>query len=409
MKLSEITFKINGKLTGIDQNVAHFRADSRECGRGDLFFAIRGERHDGHDFVEDIYKKGGYAVTEHEIPFSPYISVENSKRALIDLAVAKVGSVFKIAITGSNGKTTTKEILSKLLEKHGKVLRTEGNFNTDIGISLSLLNGVEEPQFCVIEMGAQHPGEIERLSSIFPPDISVITSIGSAHSAFIDVAKEKSSIAIHTKLLVIHDGNSRLGDFGKKGKLYTESVKLDGYTDMNTLISFNGKPFILRGIWGEGQIKDLNMALSVIDRMNLNWNIEDLEKIILPDGRLKVEKIERYFIADDTYNASPESLFNSVQTVSRLGKAIWILAPMRELKDENLQKRLREIFEKFKPKHVFTFSNEENFYPFGEPYDFMKLLEILEENDFILVKGSRFYEMEKIVDEIKGGLKKLNG
>jgi len=404
LRLSEISRFLNGELIGEDREVKNFKSDSRQCGADDLFFALKGQNADGHDFVKEIYSKGSTAVVSRRIDFSPYILVEDVKKSMIDFARSKIKGSLKIAITGSNGKTTTKEFLFHLLSKHGRVLKTEGNLNTDVGISLSILNGISNPDFCVMEMGAQMPFDIEYLSSTFNPDISIITLAGSAHSAFIDVVKEKSSIAKHTKDFVIYDGDPRLALEGK-GVVYDQFVRLKGYDALKTIVEINGSRLILDGIWGDGQIKDLNMALTLLSRIGLTFSISDLENLEIPSSRMKVEKIGDYLLVDDTYNASPESFENTARTCANLGKVVWIIAPMKELKeDENLKNKFLSLYEELKPKHVFTFQNE-NFYPFGIPYNLDKFLNILEKNDVILVKGSRFYHMEDILKQIREALK----
>ncbi len=405
MKLSEVTFVVNGKLIGQDKTVFGFKSDSRECQAGDLFFALKGEKLDGHSFLKDVYSKGSFAVVDRKIDFSPYVIVDDVRKSMLNLAISKIEKSVKIAITGSNGKTTTKEIMASMLSNHGKVLKTEGNMNTDVGISLSILNGISNPDFSVIEMGAQKPGDIEILSSIFKPDVSAITLVGSAHSAFIDVPKEKSSIANHTKAVVIYDGDLRL-KLGNKGLVYTEFVKLEGYKDLKTLVKLNDKAFFLNGIWGAGQIKDLNMVLSVLQYLKIDFNPFDIEKIPIPESRMKFERIGKYFLVDDTYNASPESFINTAQTCANIGNAIWILAPMKELDMNEVKEKLMDAFSDLKPKVVFTVEND-GFYPFGIPYDLNEFLNVLDPNDVILVKGSRFYKMENIVKEIKEKLKKL--
>ncbi len=390
MKLSQIAVAVNGRLVGQDEDISNFKSDSRECQRSDLFFALKGEKLDGYDFLKDVYSRGSFAVVDRQTDFSPYLIVEDVRSSMLNLALSKIVNSTKIAITGSNGKTTTKEILSAMLSNHGRVLKTEGNMNTDVGISLSILNGCVNPDFAVIEIGAQKTGDIENLSSIFEPDISVITLVGSAHSAFIDVPKEKSSIANHTKKAVIYDGDTRLNLQGK-GVIYTEFVELKGYKDLKTLVKLDGKSLFLNGIWGTGQIKDLNMALSVLEYLKIDFNPTEIEKIQIPEGRMKFERMGKYFLVDDTYNASPESFMNTAETCANFGDVIWILAPMKELNTDGIKKKLMNVFLTLKPKAVFTIENDD-FYPFGIPYDLDKFLNILNSNDVILVKGSRFYQ-----------------
>ncbi len=400
MKLLEVAKVVDGKLRGIDAKIVHFRTDSRECKNGDLFFALKGKNFDGHEFVSDVYKCGAYAVVSREIYGNHHIVVKDVKSSLLELSRWKVRNAFKIAVTGSSGKTTTKEILAFLLAKHGTVCKTIGNMNTYVGVSLSILNGIDDPDFCVIEIGAQFPGDIAETAMIFEPDLSIITSIGSSHSAFIDVMKEKASISKWTKEVVIYDGNEGIKLLiGRKGKVFTRHIDWVKHVGLETQIAIEDKELNLKGIWGKGQIKDLEMALSVMDEMNLSWSIDDLRGFLLPKGRMNFENINGYTIVNDTYNASPESLYNTVEVASKIGQTVWVLAPMEEISMDDLKNKLMDIFNKFPPKAVFTIKN--GFYPFGYPYTLKRFLDIIEPGDIIIVKGSRVYEMERILQEIR--------
>lgn len=403
MKLSEVAKVINGKLRGIDAEIMHFRTDSRECKEGDLFFALKGKKLDGHEFVSDAYKRGAYAVVDREIQGNHHIIVKDVKSSLLGLSRWKVRNAFKIAITGSNGKTTTKEILASLLEKHGVVCKTVGNMNTYVGVSLSILNGIDDPDFCVIEIGAQFPGDVAEIAMTFEPELSIITSIGSSHSEFINVIKEKTSISKWTKGVTICDEDESIRLLiGSKGKSFTRHIDLVRHRGFETQIVIANDELSLRGVWGEGQIKDLEMALSAMDEMNLSWSINDLKRLLLPEGRMNFESINGYVIVDDTYNASPESLYNTVEVASKIGRTVWILAPMEEIGVKDLKEKLINIFNRFRPKDVFTIKN--GFYPFGRPYALEKFLDIIDPGDIIIVKGSRVYKMERILEEIRRAL-----
>ncbi len=405
MKLFEISQILHGRLIGDDKETSFFCSDSRKCQSGSLFFALKGKKTDGHNFVCEVYKNGGFAVVNHVIKGSSHIVVKDVRASLMNLSTWKLRKTFKIAITGSNGKTTTKNMIASLLENHGRVCKTIENFNTDVGISLSVLNGPKNPKYCVMEIGASSPGDVESVSKIFKPDLSVITSIGSSHSAFMDVVREKSSISKDTKGVVIYDGDERIKEKIKsKGKIFENHIREVEYKNLNTLVKIGDEEVELNGIWGIGQIKDLELALNVMNELKLKWTSKDLKKLSFSKGRMRFERIGDYTIVDDTYNANLESLENVAKAAFDLKgrNVIWVLSPMKEIKIDCLSEKLMNIFKRFRPKDVFTIG--EFFYPFGRSYAIKKIMKTLKPNDIVIVKGSRVCKMEKVVEEIKEAL-----
>jgi len=401
LKLSEISQIIDGKLFGDDAEISSFCSDSRECQKNALFFALKGEKTDGHNFVKEVYRIGGFAVVSHEIRGASHVIVKDVHASLMNLAAWKVRKAFKIAITGSNGKTTTKNLIASLLGNHGNVCRSVGNFNTDVGISLSILNGPENPKYCVVEIGARFQGDVGKVAKIFVPDLSVITSVGSSHSSLMDVVREKSSISDYTKRFVIYDGNELLKRrINGKGRIFKKHVCAVEYKGLNTFAKIGKDEVKLNGVWGKGQIKDLELALSVMDELKLKWGLRDLKNLSLPEGRMCFKRIADYTLVDDTYNANLESLENVAKAAFDLrGRGVvWILAPMKEIKIEGLNVKLMNIFNQFRPRDVFTVG--EKFYPFGRAYSIEKITKILKPNDIMIVKGSRAYKMEKVLEEI---------
>ena len=160
--------------------------DSRQVGSGYLFVAIPGEKVDGHKFIPDVFAKGAAAVLSEqqlEDPAGPYILVESTTKALRDLAeyYRKSLDIKVVGITGSVGKTSTKEMIASVLSEKYKVLKTEGNYNNEIGLPLTIFKIREEHQVAVLEMGISEFGEMDRLSTMANPDICVITNIGLCH------------------------------------------------------------------------------------------------------------------------------------------------------------------------------------------------------------------------------------
>ncbi len=405
MKLSEVAYKINGTLVGGDREISDFQTDSRKCKENSLFFTLKGNKHDGHEFLHDVYKVGGMAIVEKKTNFVPHIEVENSLKSLTSLAFSKIKNSLRIAVTGSCGKTTTKDMIAFLLQQHGRVVKTRGNLNTDVGISLSILNAQEDaPQYAVLEMGARFVGDVKYLAKIFRPHISLITCVGSAHSKYIDPIVEKSSIAEETEKFVLFNDEKLeklLGGKGKKSKKYVKNVVYDG---LNTIVEIDGKRYSLKGIWGEGQISDLELSLSLMDELGLSYDVEEMSHFIFPQNRMHVEKIGDFVLINDTYNSNLESMENAAKVAWKLsqGRSVWVLAPMEEIENSYVMEKMHALREKYDPKIIFNV--KEGFYPFGEAFSIKKLKSSLETGMVILVKGSRVYELEKIAEEIKDAI-----
>ncbi|MBI1788377.1 MAG: UDP-N-acetylmuramoyl-tripeptide--D-alanyl-D-alanine ligase [Acidobacteria bacterium] len=170
--------------------VSGYSVDTRTLAAGDLFFALRGACHDGHDYVAEALRKGAAgAVVDHEIPgLGPALVVEDTLRALQELArrarIEWGGKV--VAVTGSAGKTTTKDYIARLLETELAVGKTEGNLNNHVGLPLSILRLPDACRVAVLEMGMNHAGEIRELCGIAQPDVGVVTNVGCAHVEYFD-------------------------------------------------------------------------------------------------------------------------------------------------------------------------------------------------------------------------------
>ncbi|HIF55509.1 MAG TPA: UDP-N-acetylmuramoyl-tripeptide--D-alanyl-D-alanine ligase, partial [Methylococcaceae bacterium] len=185
MLLSEVAKQTGGVLSGEDLNISSVSIDTRSLAKGDLYIAIKGENFDGHAFVDQAEMAGANAVlVEKKCNTAlPQIVVNDSHLALAELAAAwkKQVEVKTVAITGSNGKTTVKEMIASILGLAGNVLYTQGNLNNDIGVPLTLLKLHEQHQYAVIEAGANHVGEIAYSCGYVQPDIAIVNNVGAAH------------------------------------------------------------------------------------------------------------------------------------------------------------------------------------------------------------------------------------
>ncbi|MEM9017245.1 MAG: UDP-N-acetylmuramoyl-tripeptide--D-alanyl-D-alanine ligase, partial [Verrucomicrobiota bacterium] len=209
--LSSLADWCNGALIqGVPEtSLSSVSTDSRKVAEGDLFVALKGDRFDAHDFLEAVVEAGAGALLVSELPVTTQgfeggiIHVRSPLVALQEIARQHrlhSGSLRVVGLTGSNGKTSTKDFLAEVLGRKGRVNKTQGNLNNHIGLPLTILSGGDEDSFGVWEMGMNHSGEIEVLVEIGNPDVAVITHIGTAHIENLKtrdaIAKEKSEIAM---------------------------------------------------------------------------------------------------------------------------------------------------------------------------------------------------------------------
>ena len=211
--LKELAGFMGGELYGNDMLVSGFSIDSRTLKNGDVFFCIKGENYDGHNFIDDCLKKSSCIVSSREInPIDlnkkSYIKVKDTLEALkkaSEYVRSKCSAKF-IAITGSNGKTTVKEMLAHILSNH-KISYTKGNLNNHIGVPLTLLSINNDDEFVIVECGSNNLGEIKPLSKLIKPNIAAVTNIGYAHiegfKTLNNTAKEKYSIFDYIQKLQI--------------------------------------------------------------------------------------------------------------------------------------------------------------------------------------------------------------
>ena len=210
MTLRAMTQAVNGIYHGngedYDKEITAITIDSRKVAEGGLFIAIKGERSDGHDFIGQCFEKGAACViSEKELPDEEcsYIQVESSLQALKDLALLYRNNldVKVVGITGSVGKTSTKETISSVLSEKYRVLKTLGNFNNEIGLPLTVFRLTEDDEVAVLEMGISDFGEMDRLSKIAQPDICVITNIGFAILRILE--QEMEFLRLRQRYLII--------------------------------------------------------------------------------------------------------------------------------------------------------------------------------------------------------------
>jgi UDP-N-acetylmuramoyl-tripeptide--D-alanyl-D-alanine ligase len=423
--------------------VAGVSTDSRTISEGDCFFAIKGDNFDGHDYLAKAFSSGAAcAVVSKEVNFEgrPILQVADTVKALGEFASEyRESENFKVvAITGSAGKTTTREMIYHVLKNHFKCHRAPKSFNTDIGLPLTLLGAETDCQIVIAELGSNHPGEIAYLSKIAQPDIALITNVQPAHLAGFGnlqaIIKEKVSIASGLKAegtLIINGEIPELvefcGETGLKFLTFGTAENCDYRADNINTTAFMGS-FTVEGLEvtvplpGTGNLQNALGAWAVCHKLGISIrDFADAMKTTQPvNGRLQAIKAGPLLILDDCYNANPGSMINALECLAKIssnqkGRAVFICGDMLELGDqsERLHKQLGESIAKAGVKLLlaageFAKTTAEATGGSLETicYDNTALLcdelgKSIRPGDIILVKGSRGCKLEAAVEKLK--------
>ena len=356
MPISEAALAMGGELFGSDQIFDGVSTDSREIQSGELFFALKGEHFDGHDMCATVNRLGAVAsVVEKDTDTPlPFVKVKDTRAALGDLAQhwRNKFPVKVVGVTGSNGKTTTKEMLASILSHAGNVLATKGNFNNEIGLPKTLFELSAEHEFVVVEMGANHSGEIARLAKIANPHIGIITLCAPAHlegfGSIEGVAKAKGEIFANLSekgVAIINadddyceywcevSGERRQLKFGltsQSADIFATEVdtkSLGGGTSFK--INFEGasaQAFVPH----DGIHNVLNALAAGAAALALGCTIEQvitgLAQSSVVSGRLNILRLNDWTqVIDDTYNANPASLMAAVSVAAAGDEACWVV------------------------------------------------------------------------------------
>lgn len=433
------------------KSVYHVSIDSRNIRKNTLFIAIKGERFDGHDFIDEVIKKGAVAVVVNEKNFKklseieiPVITVNDTTKALGD--VAKIWrSKLKtkvIGITGSAGKTTTKEILAALLSQKFKVNKTSANNNNHIGVPLTILSTTEKHNVLVAELGTNHFGEIPYTAPIASPDYALITNIGDSHLEFLKnrkgVLKEKSTLLNEAikrgGKVFINNDDKLLKEFGKKIKNKVTfgldekadfKAKIIGYDKLvKPQVEIKNKKNIFISslpVSGDKNVLNFTAAFAIASEIGLtNSQIQKaVRKIKSYNKRLEVRNLKTFTLINDTYNANPDSMKSSLDILDKIGsreKKIAVLGDMFELGAESKLKHLElsTFINKTKVDQVYSIGKmmklmnqklngktkvHQHFTDRESLKNFLKKLNV--NNSAVLVKGSRGLKMEEFVSVLE--------
>lgn len=456
MTIGEIIQATDAKVIAVDEldeilekNISHITQDSREVTKDSLFFAIQGERLDGHQFVAECFEKGVAACLTSKViapkKGSVLLLVPDVKKALLKLA-AHYRNKFDIpfiGITGSVGKTTTKDMVASVLAQKYDVLWTQGNYNNDIGVPLTLFRLEDHHQIAVIEMGMNHFGEIHVLAEVVRPQVGLISNVGVAHIEYLGsregILKAKcemfdfmpqDGVAIlnaDNDMLITLDGKfpQKLRWFGVEHKkdVYAENLDLLGMEKTKCCVHTPAGSFdVLVPMPGEHMV--LNALSAVAVGLEMGLTLEEMkagiENFVPTKNRMNVMKLDNGItVLNDVYNANPVSMKASLDILANAaGRKVAILGFMGEL-GEYAAKMHEEVgayaaekgikllfcigkFSEFMEqgaknngiKEVHRYETQEDFWNQG--------LDFLNKGDSILVKASRSMALEKTVEKIQG-------
>jgi UDP-N-acetylmuramoyl-tripeptide--D-alanyl-D-alanine ligase len=441
----------------VKKKIKGVSTDSRKIKHGEIFFAIKGERFDGHDFVGSAFKKGAIAcvvnydwfkMNKDKFKTKTLIAVDDTLKSLGKLANAyrKDFNIPIIAIAGSNGKTTTKEMIAQVLGQKYKVLKSEGNLNNQIGVPLTLFKLRKTHQVAVIEFGTNHFGEIRYLCEVAEPDHGLITNIGREHIEFFKdikgVAKEEGSLFdyIFEKdgFVFVNFDDVFVREMGEKFRnkitfgfsdgadVKGEILEVDDFARFKFKVKFNGKEQILKlKISGEHIVMNAVSAFAVglkfgVSPSQMKKALQSYEPF---SKRMEILKVKGITIINDTYNANPDSMIASLKTLKQMknsGKKIAVLGDMLELGDytEEAHREVGQKVVEFGIDYLLTYGNAMRFaYEVAlngvnhaihfDDKDMLvyHLFEIVERGDVVLVKGSRGVAMEEVVEKFTNKVK----
>ena len=364
MRLSEIAKALNAPMNGADVQVLSVGTDSRNISKGQLFVGIKGEHFDGNAYAAEAIKQGAAAamLSEANIHAVPSVMVENTRLALGELAHywRKKFSLPLVAVTGSNGKTTVKEMITAILSAaNGKVLATAGNLNNDIGMPLTLLKMRAEDTFAVIEMGMNHEAEIRYLTKIAQPNVALVNNAGNAHIGELGsreaIARAKGEIfeGLADDGIAVINADDDFADYwkslNKNRKIIT--FGLDAKADVSAtyqtqavsseieLKTPNGIAKFNLHVLGEHNVHNALAASAVALALGIsNENIATgLAQFKPVKGRLNwLPGFNGAVVIDDTYNANPDSMKAAIDVLANQSSLqIFVMGDMAELGEKD--------------------------------------------------------------------------
>lgn len=424
MTLNELIKVVNGntKLNS-NENIKEIKTDTRKINKGDIFIAIKGNNYDGHDYINEALNKGALACIVEYGESDKCIVVDSTIKALFSLGnyIRNKYNIPLIAITGSNGKTTTKDLLYNVLSTKYNVLKNEGNKNNIIGISETLFKLNNDFDIIVMELGTNHIGEIKELALMCNPNLGLITNIGSSHIGHFkskkNIFKEKISVVdgMYNKKLIVNGDDKYLKKLNcfKCGKNKNNNLKaynIEEYIDHIEFNIFLDKEYKI--VFNNPGVHFVNNILLVIETaLYYDINIKDIIKSIndfsLTNMRMNILRVGSNVIINDCYNSSFESISAGIHYLSKINQdKILVIGDILELGkySKKIHKRINKKLKKISNKQVFTIGKYSKYIK-GLNFDNVDLfIEYIKginiSNKYIYVKGSRRINLEKFVKYI---------
>jgi len=454
LKVGEIIEATGGRLIQGDlkEEISGISTDSRKIKKDELFIVLKGPRYDGQDFIPEALEKGACGILISKLPVTRYplpvtILVKDTLKALGQIAkyYREKFDLPVVAVTGSTGKTTTKDMIASILSLKLSVLKTQGNFNNEVGVPLTLFRLSKKHQVAVLELGMSALGEIERLTRISSPKMGVMTNVGEVHLQYLGnvqrVALAKAELVYalgkdDVAILNMDDSYVRDMKKGIKARIITYGIRrrvevgadgienlMEGGMRFTLRIMEESLPLHLRCL-GYHNIYNALAAAAATHALGMKKEIirEGLSQLQPLTGRMKIMKIRGLTILDDTYNASPKSFIAAIETLKDLspkGKKILVAGDMLELGGRaslshketgvyvahsgidtlitcgNLAGYIAQgaLEAGMKKRRIISCRNKEEA---GE-----RLSTLAKEGDTILIKGSHATGMEEIIDKLK--------
>jgi UDP-N-acetylmuramoyl-tripeptide--D-alanyl-D-alanine ligase len=437
-----------------DTQVKRVNTDSRAAQPGDLFIALAGERHDGHEFLRDVIQKNVAAVMVEaskvpaSLPKCAVIVVENTRRALGQVA-ARYRSDFSlpvVAVGGSNGKTTTKELLASILRQKLATVWSEASFNNDIGVPLTLLRLEKKHEAGVMEVGTNHPGELAPLLGMVQPRMGVITNIGREHLEFFNdlagVAREEGTLAEQLPaggVLFMNGDNEWTPQIVHRTRARAVRVGIGANNDWrasNIRLASQGVAFRVEtsgadfsgdyriNLWGRHQVMNALLAMAVGAELGLSR--AEIEKGLAecqpPKMRMQLWESNGVRVLDDAYNANADSMLAALQTLQDMpckGRRVAVLGDMAELGSHSEEAHLEvgrraaesgvgQLFAIGKMAALIAKAAREA--GLNRVFEFLDVesaasavKSFVKPGDVVLVKASRATRLERIAEALRSG------